>query len=203
MANAALSEPERYTHRKSAGQSAQRSNRYITQVEISREFWRSFSGEGQIPRALSSRAVYERGSYATVVVINPKVTDIPARSRQTCDLRPEASARHQGLPRARTRVLPRRSHPVHRSRSQPPRCHRELATVQKIDGPQLTVRMMVSERGCHAALKFRNQAHLFSILLCGFNCIVTALKFSTVAPKTPTKFLMKFVRDISTKMTLP
>src|SRR5260370_34483447 len=36
----------------------------------------------------------------------------------------------------------------------------------------------------------------------GFNCIVTALKSRTVAPKTRTKFLLKFVRDISTKMTL-
>ena len=36
----------------------------------------------------------------------------------------------------------------------------------------------------------------------GFNCIVTALKFRTLALKTRTKFLLKFVRDISTKMTL-
>jgi hypothetical protein len=36
----------------------------------------------------------------------------------------------------------------------------------------------------------------------GFNCIVTALKSRTVALKTRTKFLVKFVRDISTKVTL-
>jgi hypothetical protein len=36
----------------------------------------------------------------------------------------------------------------------------------------------------------------------GFNCIVTALKSRTVANKTRTKFPLKFVRDISTKMTL-
>jgi hypothetical protein len=36
----------------------------------------------------------------------------------------------------------------------------------------------------------------------GFDCIVTALKFRIVAHKTRTKFLLKFVRDISTKMTL-
>ena len=35
----------------------------------------------------------------------------------------------------------------------------------------------------------------------GFNCIVTALKSRTLALKTRTKFLPKFVRDISTKMT--
>src|SRR5260370_2251462 len=36
----------------------------------------------------------------------------------------------------------------------------------------------------------------------GFNCIVTALKSRTVAHKTRTRFLLMFVRDISTKMTL-
>jgi hypothetical protein len=36
----------------------------------------------------------------------------------------------------------------------------------------------------------------------GFKCIVVALKSRTVAHKTRTKFLLKFVRDISTKMTL-
>jgi hypothetical protein len=36
----------------------------------------------------------------------------------------------------------------------------------------------------------------------GFNCIVTALKSRTLALKTRTKFLPKFVRDTSTKMTL-
>jgi hypothetical protein len=36
----------------------------------------------------------------------------------------------------------------------------------------------------------------------GFDCIFTALKSRTVALKTRTKFLLKFVRDISTKMTL-
>ena len=36
----------------------------------------------------------------------------------------------------------------------------------------------------------------------GFNCIVTALKSRTLALKTRTKFLLKFVRDISAKMTL-
>jgi glycerol kinase len=35
----------------------------------------------------------------------------------------------------------------------------------------------------------------------GFNCIVTALKSRTLALKTRTKFLLKFVRDISAKMT--
>jgi hypothetical protein len=55
---------------------------------------------------------------------------------------------------------------------------------------------------CHAALNSRNHACLFSILFREFNCIVTALKSRTVAPKTRTKFLLKFVRDISTKITL-
>ena len=36
----------------------------------------------------------------------------------------------------------------------------------------------------------------------GFDCSITALKSRTVAHKTRTKFLLKFVRDISTKMTL-
>ena len=36
----------------------------------------------------------------------------------------------------------------------------------------------------------------------GFNCIVTALKSRTLALKTRTKFLLKSIRDISTKMTL-
>jgi hypothetical protein len=36
----------------------------------------------------------------------------------------------------------------------------------------------------------------------GFDCIATALKFRTVAHKTRTKFLLKFVRDLSTKITL-
>jgi hypothetical protein len=36
----------------------------------------------------------------------------------------------------------------------------------------------------------------------GFDCIITALKSRTVAHKNRTKFLLKFVRDISTKMTL-
>jgi hypothetical protein len=36
----------------------------------------------------------------------------------------------------------------------------------------------------------------------GFECIVTALNSRIVAHKTRTKFLLKFVRDISTKMTL-
>ena len=36
----------------------------------------------------------------------------------------------------------------------------------------------------------------------GFKCIVAALKSLTVAHKTRAKFLLKFVRDISTKMTL-
>src|SRR5260370_34309171 len=36
----------------------------------------------------------------------------------------------------------------------------------------------------------------------GFNCIVTALKSRTVAHNTRTRFLLKFVRDISTKMRL-
>jgi hypothetical protein len=36
----------------------------------------------------------------------------------------------------------------------------------------------------------------------GFDCIVTALKSRIVAHKTRPKFLLKFVRDISTKMTL-
>jgi hypothetical protein len=36
----------------------------------------------------------------------------------------------------------------------------------------------------------------------GFKCIVTALNSRIVAHKTRTKFLLKFVRDISTKMTL-
>jgi len=36
----------------------------------------------------------------------------------------------------------------------------------------------------------------------GFDCIFTALNSRTVAHKTRTKFLLKFVRDISTKMTL-
>jgi hypothetical protein len=36
----------------------------------------------------------------------------------------------------------------------------------------------------------------------GFNCIVSALKSRIIAPKTRMKFLLKFVRDISTKMTL-
>jgi hypothetical protein len=36
----------------------------------------------------------------------------------------------------------------------------------------------------------------------GFDCIVTALKSRIVAHKTRTNFLLKFVRDISTEMTL-
>ena len=36
----------------------------------------------------------------------------------------------------------------------------------------------------------------------GFDCIITALKCRTFALKTRTKFLLKFVRDISTKMPL-
>jgi hypothetical protein len=36
----------------------------------------------------------------------------------------------------------------------------------------------------------------------GLDCIVTALKSRIVVHKTPTKFLLKFVRDISNKMTL-
>ena len=36
----------------------------------------------------------------------------------------------------------------------------------------------------------------------GFKCIIAALKSRIVAHKTRTKFLLKFVRDISTKMTL-
>jgi len=55
---------------------------------------------------------------------------------------------------------------------------------------------------CHAALKSRNHACLFFNPFLGFNCIVTALKSRTVALKTRTKFLVKFVRDISTKVTL-
>jgi hypothetical protein len=37
----------------------------------------------------------------------------------------------------------------------------------------------------------------------GFNCRFIALKSRNVALKSRTKFLLKFVRDISTKMTLP
>jgi len=36
----------------------------------------------------------------------------------------------------------------------------------------------------------------------GFACIVTAMKSRTVAQKNRTKFLLKLVRDISTRMTL-
>jgi hypothetical protein len=36
----------------------------------------------------------------------------------------------------------------------------------------------------------------------GFECIVAALNSRIVAHKTRTKFLLEFVRDINTKMTL-
>jgi hypothetical protein len=42
---------------------------------------------------------------------------------------------------------------------------------------------------------------VFNIFL-GFNCMFTALKSRTVAHKTRTKILLKFGRDISTKMTV-
>lgn len=43
---------------------------------------------------------------------------------------------------------------------------------------------------------------LFSILFRDLNCIVIGLKSRTVAHKTRTKFLLKFVRAISTKMKI-
>jgi hypothetical protein len=61
---------------------------------------------------------------------------------------------------------------------------------------------MAVERGCRAALKSRNDACFVFNPFPGFDCIVSALKSRIVAHKTRTKFLLKFVRDISTKMTL-
>ena len=55
---------------------------------------------------------------------------------------------------------------------------------------------------CHAALKSRKYACLFSILFRDLTALSLHLKSRIVAHKTRTNFLLKFVRDISTEMTL-
>lgn len=114
--------------------------------------------------ALSPAARFiERGSYATALVINPK--DNLTVQREDGKLATYDPKRLQGITAYREREREFAQGDRIQFTAPDRNRHRELATVQKIDGPQLTVRMDGERRVCHAALKSRNQAQLFSILL--------------------------------------